>query len=211
MSETAIFSGDFSRIVDGFIPVTWHRGGGDSVPITRAIRTSYANDYLSNEKNAYRLTGMMQWQIPLSESGDPPRVGDLLEDGERGVWTVLYVKQRLDRWLLTTRNEKMSTLFEEIFTLEVPSFTKDASGAQLIAWQAFLTGVRGTVIPRVTSSDDKMQGNISVQILLLCENFSPKVHRLRNATENIFTVCSFQLPSHFPGLVELDAECERSL
>lgn len=210
MSEASIFSGDFLRIADGFTSIILRRSGGDSEPIARAIRTSYSSDYRSDEKNAYRLTGMMQWQIPMSESGDPPRVGDQLEDDVGGIWTVLYVKPRLDRWLLTTRNEKQSTLFEEILTLEVASFTKDTSGAQSIVWQSFLTGVRGTVIPLSTSSDDKMEGRTRVRILLLCEKFSSEVHRIRSATGRVFRVCSFQLPPYFPGLVEVESEREAS-
>ncbi|MDO4557477.1 MAG: hypothetical protein Q4C47_00730 [Planctomycetia bacterium] len=202
------YRGDFLKLSDFSGTVTFHRIGGTSQTVEHAIRIPYRGQSHGNERKTLRITGTMTWIIPDSALVSPPRSDDRIVDSSGNVWTVVCAQTSLDRWIITTHNERTADAFASVLIPEVPVFSKSGSGDQVITWKAVSSGVRAGIYPMETSWSDGKEEKSSVRIFV-AGNLSPeRGMRLRGTDDKIYNIRTFRYPVYNPGITELEAEQE---
>jgi hypothetical protein len=191
---------DFAAITDGLESVTLLRRetpGGPGETIARALRRAMGvaeviGDNRRNVESDGRYTAAdVSWSLPAAELANPPRLGDVLQDGAGRRWTILDARLVAlgDRWRCFTRELSIAFGLEDLIdVLEV-----DESGE----WSVVREGVRGRIQPRKTKvvTTDSMQTSVRHCQIILEEPFDlDHTNRLRGpdgALYRIVTVAGF--------------------
>jgi hypothetical protein len=154
-------SDDFALITDGTEPVTLLRrgsGSGGGTAIAHALRRAISigeapivnrGDVHKNPATDGQCTATeLAWHLPVAELPEPPRLGDVILDGQAQRWTIMAVKRTTlgARWRCETRNVTVAFGLDDTITVLKAG---DPGGP---AWRTWKTGVRA----RIQLSDSKI-------------------------------------------------------
>lgn len=199
------YEGDFLRISDRFEKITLHRNGGATETIN-AIRMPVRKTVRNGEKSVINFAGYLKWYLPKNCEFSPPRSDDKIIDSNGNIWIVTYAESSIDKWIITTYNDKCVGSFANILVLEKPIFSKTASGDQLITWTPISQGFFAKILMIETKWSNTNDGAKMTRILLPGKIPLEQGLRLHSSDDRIFTIKSFRFSTIFPGMIEVDAE-----
>jgi hypothetical protein len=200
---------DFSRVIDNTESVTLLRRGttpGDAgTTIIHALRRSIQSGELasrnSNEVRRYFntdgqcLTADVVWHLPAAELDDPPRIGDMILDGNGRRWTILEIAQIMlgARWKCSARELSIAYALDDTITVLKAEYAKSASGAAEPSWQIWRTGVRARIQPvdvQIGVDHSAKCTNSAYRIFLADDLMLDHTHRIRSADGTLYQITS---------------------
>jgi hypothetical protein len=94
-----------------------------------------------------QLAGDLVWHLPAAELPEPPRLGDVILDGDGHRWTILLVKLATlgARWRCETRNVAIAHGLDD--AIAVLKLVSAPGGYGEPVWRTWKTGVRARIQP----------------------------------------------------------------
>ena len=154
-------SDDLAAVADGTETVTLLRRGSTTGAagtviahaLRRAITAGEATIVTSGDVHKQVPSGGQQladdlvWHLPAAELPDPPRLGDVILDGDGRRWTILVVKRTTlgARWRCETRDVAIAHGLDD--TISVLKMVPPPGGYGEPTWQTWKTGIRARIQP----------------------------------------------------------------
>jgi hypothetical protein len=209
---TNITDNDFEMIADGLESVTLLRRElltGPGKVIARALRRALGvAEVIGENRRTVESDGRytasdVSWSLPAAELANPPRLGDVLQDGVGRRWTLLDARlvAIAARWRCFARELSIAFGLEDaIDVLKV-----DEAGE----WTVVREGVRGRIQPRETKVVTAESGQSSVRHcqIILEEPFDlDHTNRLRGPDGALYRIVAVAGFSRLGQLQTVDVE-----
>lgn len=183
---------DFVLAADGHAAVALVRAGGSSIDVPHALRQAVRR--LGPEFGEPRsVAGEAVWHLPASETGSPPRPGDVVIDANGRGWTLLDVRAETlgSRWRCAARDIAAAFELTDAIDVERAIWTKGPSGVPEAAWSVWRSGVAARIEPIGGSLEQPHQARAArqdVRVYLAGDVPLKAEHRLRSPDGAIYAI-----------------------
>lgn len=205
-------SDDFPAVADGLTSVTLTRPGSSaSSQVTHALRCRVRTreaERTDRLEGRYRASDVA-WHLPVSELSVPPRLGDVIVDGEGQRWTVLDVqKTTLDsRWRCLCRNLAIVHGLDQYIDIEKATYTKGEGGAEVPTWQTWKTGLPARIQPVQGEVKDEHQRRVTAarfKVFVAQDVPVDHTHRIKGPDAAVYRVTGCRKADRLDALMEID-------
>ena len=211
---------DLAAIADGTETVTLLRRGSATGAagtviahaLRRAITAGEAAIVTSGDVHKVVPSGGQQladdlvWHLPAAELPEPPRLGDVILDGDDRRWTILIVKRTTlgARWRCETRDVAIAHGLDD--TISVLKATAPGGYGEP-TWQTWKTGIRARIQPIATKIDAATPSTTTTYRIFVEENLDlDHTCSIRGADGTIYSITGSTGAERIGELQVIEAE-----
>jgi hypothetical protein len=173
---------DFGAIIDLTEAVTLKRSGSAE---TIAIPNTWRYSSLTQQAEP-GMPGVAQddvvWQFGWEPEVPPPRIGDLIIDGDNACWKILSIEERSAKTRLrcVTRNLQIVHQLNDCVEIQTAVWEDSGSGPEIVGWMPLRPAVPARIQPDRTTVDNATDPPTStVQCRVMLHDDTPLDHNHR--------------------------------
>ena len=203
---------DFADVADRQQNVTLSRPGtSDAWNLSRAVRSSVRASEARASGGKYTEEDVV-WHLDATEWDDSPRPGDVILEANSHRWTVLTARRTsTGRWRCVCRDLAIEHGLDQYIDIEVATLSKDAAGAESVAWRPWRTGVRARVQPvrsTIDNDHDQTAFRRTLEIYTADQLTIDHTHRIKTPDGMVYRVVGCRNAERIDALVEIEVEQE---